>query len=302
MSPDLRSILIAAGVTTLLLLIPVRHNRTVSNFPQQDTLRIVVPGEIHRALVSNFAEDQGCEAIVTQGTASLEDLVAKHIDLAVVPDTTTIPCDAICSKPFLQHTVWVVRAEDRNALSRINHWMTEVSSTRTYRNLEKGKLDRIDSISRYDALIKKHADAIGWDWRLIAAIIYNESRFHNEATSHKGAHGLMQIRSSRYTFDEINDPDKNLAIGTAYLSKMQKMFCPMAANDTECLKFVLAGYNAGDGRIKRCIRQASENGLDTTRWAPVSTMLPQGHHTISYVNKVLDTYKEYSRIYPANRP
>ena len=230
----------------------------------------------------------------------MDSLIAGVIDLAVVQDTLPIPKGAIASASFLQNTVWVVRDNETEALRRINHWMTEVSSTRLYKKMERGKLDRLDVISRYDNLIKKHAANTGWDWRLIAAIIYNESRFNNEANSHKGAQGLMQILSPKYTYEEVNDPDRNLEIGTRYLRRLQKMYAPVTADETECLKFVLASYNAGEGKIQRCIEEAREKGLDTSRWDPVSTVLPKGHHTVSYVEKVLDTYRDYSRIFPAN--
>ena len=48
-------------------------------------------------------------------------------------------------------------------------------------------------ISRYDEIIKKKAERIGWDWRLLASMIYQESRFNPEAVSWAGAFGLMQL-------------------------------------------------------------------------------------------------------------
>ena len=283
-----------------MLLIPVRHNREATQLPPHDTLTCIVPANLHKELVSKYAEDQGLVIDIELGSACMDSLIAGVIDLAVVQDTLPIPKGAIASASFLQNTVWVVRDNETEALRRINHWMTEVSSTRLYKKMERGKLDRLDVISRYDNLIKKHAANTGWDWRLIAAIIYNESRFNNEANSHKGAQGLMQILSPKYTYEEVNDPDRNLEIGTRYLRRLQKMYAPVTADETECLKFVLASYNAGEGKIQRCIEEAREKGLDTSRWDPVSTVLPKGHHTVSYVEKVLDTYRDYSRIFPAN--
>ncbi len=70
----------------------------------------------------------------------------------------------------------------------------------------------------------------------------------------------------------------------------------------ERLKFVLASYNFGEGKIQRLMDQAKQQGLDPARWDDVSSLLPEGHHTVSYVEKVLDTYRDYSRLYPANRP
>lgn len=298
MSPRHRSIAIIAGATLVLLLLPVRDKRPAQELPPQEILRCMAPAGIHKELVLKYAEDQNLAIDVQFGKADMDSLTSKVIDLAVVPDTVTIPKGAMASRHFLQHTVWVVRDDQTEALRRINHWMTELSSTRLYRKLEKGKLDRLDMISRYDSLIKKHAAAIGWDWRLIAAIIYNESHFNNDASSHKGAQGLMQILSSRYTFEEVSDPDRNLEIGTRYLRHLQRMYAPVTANETECLKFTLASYNVGEGKIQRCIEQAGEDGLDTSRWASVSTMLPEGHHTIKYVENVLDTYRDYSRLFP----
>lgn len=302
MKPEIKSIIIITGVTIVLLLLPVRHKRPAQELPPQDTLRCVVPANIHKELVTKYAEDQGLIMEIQQGEASLDSLTAGVIDLAVVQDTLSIPDGAVASTRFIQNTVWVVRANETEALRRINHWMTEVSSTRLYTKIEKGKLDRLDVISRYDGLIRKHAAEIGWDWRLIAAIIYNESGFNNDASSHKGAQGLMQILSPKYTYEEVSDPDRNLEIGTRYLRRLQKMYAPVTADETECLKFVLASYNVGEGKIQRCIDEAREKGLDTSRWAPVSRMLPKGHHTVSYVEKVLDTYRDYSRIFPANLP
>jgi membrane-bound lytic murein transglycosylase F len=259
----------------------------------------MVPSGIHKELVLKYAEDQNLAMEVQLGQPSMDSLKAQVIDLAVVPDTLTIPVGTMASKHFLQNTVWVVRDDQTEALRRINYWMTEVSSTRLYRKMEKGKLDRLDIISRYDNLIKKHAAAIGWDWRLVAAVIYNESQFNNEASSHKGAQGLMQILSSKYTYEEVSDPDRNLEIGTRYLRRLQKMYSRTAADDTECLKFTLAAYNVGEGKVQRCLEEAREKGLDASRWASVSTMLPEGHHTKKYVENVLDTYRDYSRLFPA---
>ena len=148
--------MIAAGVTLVMLLVPVRRHHESAELPPEDTLRCVVPSEIHRNLVLKYAQDQGVEIDVSTGTAIPEDILSGSLDLAILPDTAAIPAGLMASKPFLQKTVWVVRDNQAEALRRINHWMTELSSTRLYRKMEKGKLDRLDMISRYDGLIKKH--------------------------------------------------------------------------------------------------------------------------------------------------
>lgn len=154
------------------------------------------------------------------------------------------------------------------------------------------------SISVYDNLIRHCADSIGWDWRLLSAVVYHESRFHNEAQSPKGAVGLMQIKSKRYSTDDLLNPAANLSIGSRYLRKLQKMYGGTAASDMDAVMFALAAYNVGEGRVGQLIQETRDAGEDATRWAVVSRHLPQGHHTVSYVEKVLDTYAYYSRVYP----
>lgn len=148
-----------------------------------------------------------------------------------------------------------------------------------------------EGLYTYENTIRSAAKDSGWDWRLIASIIYHESRFHNEAQSSKGATGLMQIRSSRYSQDTLLIPSVNIAIGTEYLKRLETMF--PAASREDSLKFALAAYNLGDGNIRKLIAQADSAGLDSRYWELVAHMLPDGHRTPAYVNKVLRTYENY---------
>ena len=153
-----------------------------------------------------------------------------------------------------------------------------------------------EPLSAYDTVLRQVADSTGWDWRLLAAVVYHESRFHNEARSQRGATGLMQIRSERYSEEMLLDPATNVTVGARYLKKLEGMFT--AASPVESLKFALAAYNLGDGRMRQLIRTAGQAGADTTHWESVSAFLPQRHRTIAYVEKVLDTYNSYRSRYP----
>ena len=152
-------------------------------------------------------------------------------------------------------------------------------------------------LARYDRLIREAAGKIDWDWRLVAAIVHQESRFNSQARAEDGAGiGLMQINSARYTEDTLLNPAVNLSIGTAYLKRLEHMFPAAGALDT--LKFSLAAYNMGDGKVKRLVSRAGEAGVDTTRWDEVATLLPKGHRTVRYVDEILDTYRHYAQVLP----
>ena len=152
-------------------------------------------------------------------------------------------------------------------------------------------------LASYDKLIRDAAGKIEWDWRLVAAIVHQESRFNSQARAADGAGiGLMQINSSRYTEDTLLIPSVNLAIGTAYLHRLERMFPAAGAMDS--LKFSIAAFNMGDGKLKKVISEASDVGVDATRWDEVKTLLPRGHHTVVYVDEVMDTYRKYVQLLP----
>ena len=287
-----------------MLMIPVSGSRHIIPLPPSTTLQCMMPAAdapFQRTLVEKYAQDIGLDVRVQTGDWPLDSLTSGAVDMMIVSeDASPIPYNVVFSRPFADGTVWALRADETEALRHINRWITELTASERFNRMQKrylsGKPVDLNSISQYDNLLRAMADSIGWDWRLLAAVVYHESRFHNEATSSKGARGLMQIRSSRYSIEELSNPARNLYIGSRYLHRLEKMF--PGANPTESIKFSLAAYNFGEGKVSRLVQRADSLGLDASRWDDVATLLPQGHHTVSYVNNVLDTYAYYSRLYP----
>ena len=106
----------------------------------------------------------------------------------------------------------------------------------------------------FDELFKKVCEKEGYDWRLVSAIAYSESRFNPFLVSHRGAQGLMQImpRVARQ-FDvegDVMDPENNVLLALKILGKIENSldFAP-ATSDTDRLKIVLACYNGGIGHV-----------------------------------------------------
>jgi membrane-bound lytic murein transglycosylase F len=126
-------------------------------------------------------------------------------------------------------------------------------------------------ISDYDPLIQQYAAEIGWDWRLVAALIWQESRFKPYARSWAGATGLMQLmpatarRFGLQTMQEIYQPDLNIKTGTRYIAWLDD-FWKDIPDPLEKLKFIMASYNAGEGHVKDAQRLASKYGSDPNRW------------------------------------
>jgi len=149
-------------------------------------------------------------------------------------------------------------------------------------------------LSPHDSLIRMYADSIGWDWRLVAAVIRQESQFRSQAISPGGAVGLMQIQSRRYSRQTLLDPEQNIRIGTRYLQKLEQMFSAASALDT--LKFTLAAYNMGDDKMRKLRADAASRGLNAEQWDQV---LPHRHQSRRYVNSVLRHYEHYLATQPS---
>jgi len=131
-------------------------------------------------------------------------------------------------------------------------------------DLDSGKLGAIlDPLRRY-------AEQYGFDWRLIAAQAYQESRLDPAARSRSGAIGLMQLLPSTARdmgFADVSGVEDNLHAGIRYMAWLRdKFFSDPALPEAVRVDFALAAYNAGPGRVRRWRLEAPELGIDPERW------------------------------------
>jgi hypothetical protein len=172
------------------------------------------------------------------------------------------------------------------------------------------------TISPFDHIIWYHANAEGFDWRLVAALIFEESHFNPTVRSDKGAYGLMQVRpiaAEAVGSEDFEAPDDNIRTGVRYLRQLDEMFQPVRGLDR--LKFVLAAYNMGPGHVRDAQMLARRYGYDPYRWDDaVAVMLPlleepaiyetlplgfaRGRTTVAYVSRVLERFQRYRQTNP----
>ena len=183
-------------------------------------------------------------------------------------------------------------------------------------------------VLHYGPTIKACASECGFDWRLILAIVRQESRFNAGAESHRGATGFMQVMpvTLREVVDDLDmqdetHPSVNIRIGVFYLRKLYGMFD--GAQEPDRLRLALASYNGGLGRIYDAQEIAAYLGDNPEKWDAVKDALPllskryvslHSHiwpedrprngwfggskETTSYVDSVMATYEEYMRDIP----
>jgi membrane-bound lytic murein transglycosylase F len=233
---------------------------------------------------------------------------------------------------FNQQVAWAVRKSSPELLNSINQWIGAANTRKAYSFLYNKYFKNIGntsfsgdynskSISSYDHLIKKYSRDIDWDWRLVAAIISNESGFNHEAESEKGAKGLMQLMPNTYAYflsdsAEIT-PESSIRAGTKYLSRQDKYWKKYIFDKEERLKFVLASYNVGPGHVLDARRLAIKNDHNPNKWDNnVELFLKQksksefyldpcvkhgvcrGEEPVKFVKKVLTKYRHYKNLVP----
>lgn len=123
-------------------------------------------------------------------------------------------------------------------------------------------------ISYYDELFKRYAPTCGLDWRLLAAIAYNESSFNPNAVSYMGAIGLMQLMPSTARLYGVNnpyDPEQNVRGAAKVLGHLLAHYTSVPSLD-ERINFALAAYNAGAGHIDDARLLAKKRGKDPNIW------------------------------------
>ncbi len=122
----------------------------------------------------------------------------------------------------------------------------------------------------YEHTFRQWADTVHWDWEMLAAVAYVESRFEPNAKSHVGACGLMQLMPTTAAQYGLNDstifiPEENIRAGALYIRHLQRTF-GFIGNQEEQTRFVLAAYNAGTAHVMDARRLAKRYGRSPYVW------------------------------------
>ncbi|MCQ2310970.1 MAG: transglycosylase SLT domain-containing protein [Paludibacteraceae bacterium] len=152
----------------------------------------------------------------------------------------------------------------------------------------------------YQFCFEQYACEVDWDWQLLAAVAYHESRYHAKAHSKSGARGVMQLMPKTARRFGLNDstiwvPEDNIRAGVQYIRFLQDKWS-FIHNEEEQTKFVLASYNVGPGFIFAARKQAQANGANPYVWSQVEPYVLSSP-TRRYVKQVLKTANKYRNDY-----
>ena len=288
-------------------------------------------------LLSRFAEDNRCNiSIITpeKGENYIDSLKQGKVDIIIAHthDLNEDKDSVEMSRLMNSCSAWLVSKGSEAELRQINLWISHMTESSDYQNIARRfsqcgnpirKADNgviTNTVSPYDALLKEYAADLGWDWRMLAAVVYQESKFSINSQSHRGARGLMQVMPStaeHYDIDDLLNPEKNIKAGTRHLKRLQRMFDDENMDKIEQIKFTLAAYNAGEGRIADCRRLAEAKEVNSNSWDEIVSIIPlmredsildeesvklgkfQGHETIAYVENIMNLYNAFCAICPS---
>lgn len=165
--------------------------------------------------------------------------------------------------------------------------------------LERDPFRRFEQLA---SLFQTYGGQYNFDWLLLASFAFQESGFDQDARSHVGAVGVMQVMPStaadrRVDISDIDELENNVHAGTKYLSVLRgHYFDDEELDPTEQMLFTMAGYNAGPNRVNRLRREAESRGLDPNVWfnnVELIVAAKVGREPINYVNNIYRYYIVY---------
>lgn len=152
---------------------------------------------------------------------------------------------------------------------------------------------------------KRYSDRYGFDWLMVAAQAYQESRLDQSARSAAGAVGVMQIKPSTAADKAVGIPDverlePNIHAGVKYMHFMvDEYFNEPSLDRINRGLFAFASYNAGPNRVARLRKQAAAEGLDPNKWFNNVELLADreiGRETVTYVSNIYKYYVAFKLV------
>ena len=293
--------------------------------------------------LENLSKEMGGEILIHEDSVATETeslihkVVNGEIDYTVTDQTIglvnavyypELDVKTLISMP--QQIAWATRHDCPQLLQAFNSWLVEIKKDGTFQviydkyfNSPRTTQQRMSSdfsslnggkLSPYDEEIKEGAKILGWDWRLLASLAYQESNFKPDLVSWAGAIGLMQVMpvtGKHFGAGDLHNPKQNIKAGVRFLRFLDNQWTKTVKDKNERLKFVLASYNVGLSHVLDARNLAKKYGKNPEKWGEVEFFLIQKsdpkyyrdsvsvagycrcEEPVNYVKEVLNRFEEY---------
>ncbi len=304
----------------------------------------VQKGTIFAKRLQTLSDEIADSIIIVSGDRDMEELIQdvanNEIEYTVADEHIAIVnaryyrnIDVKTPLSFSQKISWAIKKGQYGLVDTINSWLLDFNNTLQARLLYNKYFKNIRSkrivnsqynsysggqLSPYDDEIKAAAKIIGWDWRLLASLVYQESEFKPNVKSWVGAFGLMQLMPSvlqKYGLDSTATPSEQITAGVKHLIYINKQLPQEITDSVEQVKFLLASYNCGLGHVLDARRLAKKFEKDPTKWTDnvdgfilnlsekeyfhdpvVYYGYVRGEETFGFVQEIMNRYSIYSEL------
>jgi membrane-bound lytic murein transglycosylase F len=220
---------------------------------------------------------------------------------------------------------WLFPAmQDRSLIDAAGQFLGVLTEDGTMEQITErfyGHLDRLNYVGaltfvrhtekrlpKYESLFRVYADQYAIDWRLLAAIGYQESHWRPKATSPTGVRGLMMLTRSTAKYVGVKNrlsAEQSIRGGAKYLTIVHDQI-PDRIEEPDRTWFALASYNVGFGHLEDARILTEQAGRNPDRWLDVKEFLPlltqkewysqtkygyaRGHEPVIYVQNIRRYY------------
>jgi membrane-bound lytic murein transglycosylase MltF len=214
---------------------------------------------------------------------------------------------------------WSVRKNNGLLLKELNIFMDKVKqgsllgnifSNKYFSDMNKIASDDFDiktsKLSKFDDQLKKYSTMYNFDWKLMAALCFQESRFNPNITNKWGAIGLFQIKQSTVNEPYIKIPkitgikyiENNIHAGIKYFHWIKNRYFDSNPNMTEAdrIRMTLAAYNAGPATVLRAMKLAVKMRLNPNIWfrqVELAMLKMKKIEPVNYVSEINKRYISY---------
>lgn len=258
----------------------------------------VIKESAFKERLHNLSEEVGGEIIVHEDSAGAEteslirkvaqgeikytvtDQMMAQVNQLYYPD---IDISTVLSLP--QQIAWANRKNSTMLNQAINQWLAAIKKDGTFQIIHDKYFNNprfsiqltasdftswnSEKLSPYDAQLKNGAKLLGWDWRLLASLVFQESKFNPNVKSWAGAIGLMQVMPETGEFFRINNlwnPEQNISAGVRFLKFLDEYWKKTVSDPGERMKFVLASYNVGLSHVIDAQKLTKKYGKKVNQW------------------------------------
>ncbi len=217
---------------------------------------------------------------------TVADSVEVHLSQRIYPDIA-LAFELTEDQPI---SWFLRRSQDESLYAMLIEFFGQTKQSGQLASLEEKYIGHIDSfdyvdtrafiraldskLPKWSPLFKKYSDE--FDWRLVAALAYQESHWNPRAKSPTGVRGMMMLTlptaKSVGVTDRLN-PEQSVKGGVEYLRRMVERV-PDSVETHEKIWFALASYNVGYGHVMDARRLTKKQGGNPDAWSDVKERLP----------------------------